>query len=218
MLGCASLALGVVTACGDSGQAPSEAHPPDAAAAAVGCRERWQQVAGSLAGRDQQVNPSDLAERWTSVLATAQYYATSATAGDCGATLRAAQDTIGRIQDWSAKLRRYDVPSRFGALAPVATDYLLAPLPSPRRDHGTVERPPTKAQVRRALTTLQDSATLATTDMQAGWDEADAVDLTDQAAVRRTLADLDFLAGDSTPFQQCAGALAVLERAQSFRS
>lgn len=210
--------LAVLAGCGDAGRATAPAHPRAGTPAAVACRARWQQLTNSLAGRDQQVDPSDLADRWTTVLATAQYYATSATAGDCGSALREQQHTVRALQDWSARLRAYDVPSRFGDLAPVATDYLLAPLPAVRHDHGTVQKPPSKRQVQQALTTLQNTATLATTDMRAGWDEADAVDLGDAAAVRRTLKDLAFLAGDSTPYQQCEAALRVLERAKSFRS
>lgn len=234
----ATVGVALVGGCGAS--------PPsvrgDAAARAADCRDQWQQVADGLAGRDQQVDPSDLADRWTAVLATAQYYATSATAADCGKPLADQQDTVREIQAWSARLRRYDIPYRFGALAPVATDYLLAPAPTPGKATATApgtspgtsrgtspgtssgQAPggsgpsrslPTKKQVQAALTTLQDTATLATTDMQAGWDEAVAVDLGDPAAVQHTLDDLAFLAGDSTPYQTCEAALAVLERARA---
>ena len=215
------LALAVTVAlagCGTS--APTGSPSSDAPAGATDCRAQWQQVADGLAGRDQQVDPSDLADRWTAVLATAQYYATSATAADCGAALADQQDTVREIQAWSAQLRRYDIPYRFGALAPVATDYLLAPAPTNgagTNGAGTkaAKVPPTKKQVQAALTTLQNTATLATTDMQAGWDEATAVDLGDPAAVRHTLDDLAFLAGDSAPYQTCAAALAVLEQAKA---
>jgi hypothetical protein len=224
------VAAGVLAGCGAS--SPSAPGRPDAAAAAADCRDRWQHVADQITGRDQQVNPSDLADRWTAALGTAQYYATSATAADCGAPLAHEQDTIRQIQAWSAQLRRYDIPYLFGALAPVATDYLLAPAPKGAGKNGAGKKgpgkkgtakkgaaaPPTKKQVQAALTTLQDTATLATTDMQAGWDEATTVDLDDPAAVQHTLADLAFLAGDSTPYQTCEAALAVLERAKSFRS
>jgi hypothetical protein len=71
--------------------------------------------------------------------------------------------------------------------------------------------------VRAALTVLQRQASAAVADMQDGWEEAATVDLDDPAAVRRTLADLRFLAGDSTPFQACRSALTVLEDAGAAR-
>ncbi|MGN6251689.1 MAG: hypothetical protein ACTHNS_07735 [Marmoricola sp.] len=199
---------GILAGCGTT--TPSSGAPDGAGAA--GCRAQWQQVADALAGRDQQVDPSDLAPRWTAVLATAQYYATTADGGDCGAALAQQRETVQEIQAWSEQLRSYDMPYRFAALAPVATDYLLAD-GAVRRGAGATA--PSKKQVRTALSTLQDTATLATTDMRAGWDEAVAVDLTDEQAKRRTLRDLAFLAGDSTPYQQCLRALGVLERARA---
>lgn len=217
----AVLPLAGLAGCGGT-TAPADAGvtstAPDAGAA--DCRAQWRQMADSLTGRDQQVDPSDLADRWTSVLATAQYYATSATAQDCGAALTGQQDAVRKIQAWSAQLRDFDVPYRFAALAPVATDYLLAS-PSPSRSASAGRQPgkgPTAQQLQAALTTLQDTATLATTDMQAGWDEATAVDLDDAAAVKRTLDDLAFLARDSTPYQKCLAALIVLERARAATS
>ena len=183
-------------------------------------QRQWSELADALAGRDTATNPSDLAGRWAPVVASAEHYRENATDDDCvgaGSPLAQAQDTVSRIEDLSSQLRPFDIGHRAAPLASVGADYLRAPLPRPRGRGPVADRPPSKAQVGRALTVLEQQTAASVADMQDGWDEANAVDLGDPAAVRRTVADLRFLAGDSAPFQACAAALAVLVRAASFR-
>lgn len=184
----------------------------------LACRAQWQALGGTLKGRDEQTDPSDLAERWNAAIATVQYYATSATATDCQTALVDQKAATERINAMSASLRRFDIAYRMGTLAPAATDYLTHRLPKPQHAHGKEVRPPKKAAVQTALTTLQNQATASMTDMADGWAEANSVDLTDPAAVRKVLKDLDFLAGDSGPFQDCLAALAVLKHTAAFVS
>jgi hypothetical protein len=202
-----------MAACGSTAKAGQPTGPSQDVLA---CRAQWKALGDSLKGRDDQTNPSDLAERWNASIATVQYYTTTATAQDCQTALNDQNATIARIKTMSAELRPYDIAHRMGALAPAATDYLTNPLPKAHRSHGRLIRPPKKAVVQAALTTLQNQATVSMTDMADGWAEANSADLTRPAAVRRVLKDLGFLAGDSGPFQACLAALGVLQHAASF--
>ncbi|WP_310962893.1 hypothetical protein [Nocardioides terrisoli] len=206
------LLLALALSAGGCGSSP-ESPLTQPSAAAQQCRDQWKALGDSLRGRDQQPDPSDLAQRWASALATVDYYTTSATAGDCPGPLADQRTADDRIQQLSARLRPFDISYQMSDVAPIATDYLLAPTPQHGR-HGK-HQPPTKSQVRRALATLQTQAAASVSDMHDGWTEASTVDLTDPAAVDKVVSDLSFLAGDSAPFQSCLAALRVLRRLQT---
>jgi hypothetical protein len=204
---------------GTDGPVATTTATPAATPALSACQAQWSDLAEALAGRDAATDPSDLADRWAPVLATAEHYRASATDDDCVgpiAPLAQAQDTIARIEELSAQLRQFDVAHRAAPLLSDAAAYLRNPLPRPRGTGPHADRPPSKADVRRALAVLEQQTAASFADMKDGWDEANAVDLADDAAVRRTVADLRFLAGDSAPFRACAAALVVLTRAASF--
>jgi hypothetical protein len=185
---------------------------PTGGDADAACRAQWGGLADDLHGRDTRPDPSDLAARWAPVVAAAEHYRQAARADDCvgaGSPLAQAQDTVSRIEDLSSQLRELDIAHRAAPLTLAASVYLHGRVP--RSQHG--DRPPSRAQVRRALAVLRAQTAASVLDMQDGWEEAGAVDLADRAAVRRTVADLRFLAGDSAPFQACVAALDVLVRA-----
>lgn len=210
----AAASFGALVLAGCTSTPQTVAPPP----AALKCRKQWTQLVGSLAQQGKQSNPSDLASRWTTIAATAQYYETSASAADCGSTLSDTKQTIQQTQAFIIKIRSYDMVYRTASVAPQATDYLTNKLPKAKKIKGKRVVPPTKAAVRKALSTLKSQARASATNMQDGWGEADQVDLTNAKAVAKTLSDLKFLAGDSSAYQACAGALKVLERAAAFES
>jgi hypothetical protein len=217
--GTASAPLASGTATGAPASASTGATDgADGADATSACRSQWAALAASVAGRDLRADPSDLPARWAPVVATAAHYRLGATPDDCvgpDSPLAQTQDTITRIEEFSSRLRAFDIAHRTEPLAAAGADYLRGRLPRPHAA-GPGQRPPTKAQVRRALTVLERQTAASVADMQDGWDEAAAVDLSDRTAVRRTVADLRFLARDSAPFRACVAALAVLARAASF--
>jgi hypothetical protein len=197
--------------------------------ATLDCRQQWSDLGDTLRGRDAQTTPSALADRWNSVIATIDYYADSATAHDCSTTLSGQRTRITQLEEFSARLHRFDVGYLMSDVAGLATDYLARPLPPPRRlpakaGHKTAKgkqrvttvKPPSKAEVRAALTSLQKDAELSVADMQAGWQEANAIDLSDPAQQRKAVKDLTFLAGDSTPFQASLAAIRLLREAVQF--
>jgi hypothetical protein len=60
------------------------------------------------------------------------------------------------------------------------------------------------------MATLADDAAAANAELQPGWQETTSVDLTDAAAVTKSMQDLDFLAQDSPHWRRCEEALQVL--------
>jgi hypothetical protein len=64
--------------------------------------------------------------------------------------------------------------------------------------------------VTAAIATLTNDAASANTELQPGWEQTTSVDLTDVAALTKTMQDLDFLAQDSPHWRRCEEALQVL--------
>lgn len=209
----ALIVVGAMTALTLTGCGSAAKHP--AGPTAAQCRHQWEQLDRTV-NQVKQSNPSDLGQRWTTLGATTQYYASSATAKDCDNTLTGVKQTISRTQALMARLRQFDMVYRTASIGPRATDYLTNPLPKPKRvKHKRVVPPPKKA-VRAALKILHSQARAAATDMQDGWGEASQIDLTDASAVRHLMSDMRFLAGDSTPYQACLRAMKVLQKAAQF--
>lgn len=197
-----------VGACGQVAQAPRHANEDRAVA---DCRAQWSDVAQSLVGMDQDTNPSALPDRWNSVIATVDYYRTTDTAKGCQARVDAQQKAVTALRQFSEKLRPYDMTYQLGQVRAAIDLYLADPLPAPGRSAtGKKTRPPTKAAVRAAMTTLTANAEAANAELQPGWQQTASVDLTDVAALTKTMQDLDFLAQDSPHWRQCEQALQVL--------
>jgi hypothetical protein len=200
-----ALSLGA-TGCGATKPA-SKAAPSGLQA----CRDQWHDVAGTVVGLDEDTDPSGLASRWTSVIATIQYYENTTTAKDCRATVEAQLKSIDALRRFSERVRRYDMAYQLTQLTASADLYAHAPLPAPVRNAtGKLVAPPTKAAVAAAMLTLSSEAATANGDLQPGWEQLASVELTDSAAVTSALQDLDFLAQDSVAWRHCEQAVQVL--------
>ena len=175
------------------------------------CHAQWRDVGESVLGMDQDPNPSALASRWTSVIATVSYYEDSDTAKGCQDRVDAQVKAVTSLRQLSEKLRPYDMTYLLGQIRAAIDLYLNDPLPAPARDDtGRVVAPPSKAAVSAAMKTLADNAAQANVELQPGWAQTSTVDLTDVAALTKTMQDLDFLAQDSPHWRDCEAALQVL--------
>lgn len=212
--------LATAAGCADaSPAASSHTGPTDAAARA--CRHQWVQLEEQLTARAGRRDLSAQPERWNALAAGALYYATRATAADCRDRLDQEHARIDAVAGYATKLAPYDMPRRLREISPAVQRYLSEPLPRPHHvggKHGTqhhahVVRPPSKKPVRHALTRLRAAAPRAMHDLEPAWRQAGAVDLGDRAQVRKALAGLSLLAGDSAAFAQCRQALGVMQAA-----
>ena len=205
------LALGVVVCLGACGQAAQPSGHATSDRAQAHCRAQWKDVAESVVGMDQDANPSALADRWNSVVATVDYYRTTDTAKDCQDRVDAQLKAVTALRQFSDKLRPYDMTYQLGQVRAAIELYLNDPLPAPvRAESGKKARPPSKAAVSAAMTTLAENAAAANAELQPGWEQTASVDLTDVAALTKTMQDLDFLAQDSPHWRRCEEALQVL--------
>jgi len=197
-----------LTACGQAAQSPGHA---TSGRAVADCRAQWKDVAESVVGMDADDNPSALADRWNSVIATVDYYRTSDDAKDCQSRVDAQLEAVTALRQFSEKLRPYDMTYQLGQVRAAIDLYLNDPLPGPARTEGDkLTPPPSKAAVGAAMKTLAEDAAAANTELQPGWQQATSVDLTDTAALTKTMQDLDFLAQDSPHWRRCEQALQVL--------
>jgi hypothetical protein len=194
------------TSCG--AEKPTAATVPTALTA---CRSQWRDVARSVTGLDQDTDPSALATRWTSVLATVDYYETTQTAKNCQENIETQLEAITALRDFSARLRPYDMEYQADLVAPDVGRYLADPLPAATRNkNGKPVLPPSKAAVTAALNALRGNAAAAHDDLQPGWAQLASVELKDGSAVTTALQDLEFLAKDSPTWVTCNNALVVI--------
>ncbi|HET6152274.1 MAG TPA: hypothetical protein VFE15_04915 [Marmoricola sp.] len=204
----AVLVLSVVTAgCG----AQPKAAPTPTGQTLKQCHDQWRDVAQDVAGLDQDTDPSALATRWTSVIATIAYYRASTSAQGCPDDIATEVAAISALRQFSARLRPYDMAYQLTTITPSVDLYLQQPLPAPTREpKGKKVAPPTKAAVTAALATLTSKAAPANADLQPGWEQMASVELTDATAVDSAIQDLQFLAQDSPSWLACATALKTL--------
>jgi hypothetical protein len=203
----AALAAALV-ACGGQGGSSAEAKAEQALKA---CRAQWRDVGNSVLGMDQDTNPSALADRWTTVIATVEYYQNTDTAKACQDRIEAQLKAVTALRQFSEKLRPYDMTYQLAQVRAAVDLYLNDPLPDAVSDDtGRKVEPPTKAAVTAAMQTLSENAEQANVELQPGWEQTSAVDLTDVSALTQTMQDLDFLAQDSPHWRACEEALQVL--------
>jgi hypothetical protein len=196
------------TACGQSGHTSPAAKSERALQE---CRSQWRDVGESVVGMDEDTNPSALADRWTSVIATVDYYKTVDTAKNCPQQVETQLKAVTALREFSEKLRPYDMTYQRDQVQASIDLYLHEPLPQPARaDNGKRTPPPSKAAVTAAMRTLTDNAEQANIELQPGWTQTESVDLTDVTALTKTMQDLDFLAQDSPHWVRCEQALQVL--------
>jgi hypothetical protein len=208
----------LVVALAGCGQGAKPDKDAKAAAALKACRAQWADVGETVLGLDQDPHPSALADRWNNVIATVQYYKTVDSAKNCQSTIETQLKAVTSLRQFSDKLHPYDMTYQLDQVRAAIDLYLNDPLPEPVRgaDHKRV-RPPTKPAVSQAMQTLTDNAEQANEELQPGWQQTTSVDLTDVAALTKTMQDLDFLAQDSPHWRQCEQALQVLVAAIRFQ-
>ena len=204
-----------LTGCGSDSDSKDAA---SAKRAVADCRAQWSDVGESMVGMDQDPNPSALADRWNSVIATVEYYKTTDSAEDCQATIETQLKAVTSLRQFSEKLRPYDMTYQLSQVRAAIDLYLNDPLPEPvRGENRRLVRPPSKAAVASAMQTLSDNAGPANVELGPGWEQTKSVDLTDVTALTKTMQDLDFLAQDSPHWRDCEAALQVLVLAIRFQ-
>lgn len=196
----------MLTGCGGGQQSSERPHrrpaaSPSVSAADRACRDRWRTLAETYDPRSRSSLPSDLAERWASLVSTARLRAGEGTAQDCGDPLRSAQRSARLAEQLSSDLRRYDMERTARELQPSVDDWLRG-----HHSRDTVKR------VRSAHDELTTQAPAATEDMKDGWGEAEQADLSRRKERRKVLADMRFLAGDSRPYRRASDAADTLRR------
>lgn len=204
--GVLALAL-ALTGCGGDEPKPTKPKGQNASE----CRDQWHDVAESVLGLDQETEPSSLASRWNSIVATIQYYESSATAENCQETIEAQLKAITALRQLNSQLRPYDMSYQLRQVSPAVDLYLHDPLPKPARDdNGKLVRPPAHTAVQQSMNVLTQYAAPADVDLEAGWGQLASVDLGDIEALRSAIRDLDQLAQDSVSWQRCQVALQVI--------
>lgn len=203
---------------GGCGQGSGSTAEERAERALQACRAQWREVGESVAGMEQDPNPSALADRWNTVIATVEYYKTTDTAKDCQATIETQLKAVTSLRQFSEKLRPYDMTYQLVQVRAAIDLYLNDPLPEPVvGEDGKRIRPPTKAAVGQAMEALDANAAQANAELAPGWAQTSSVDLTDVETLTTTMQDLDFLAQDSPHWRRCEEALQVLVLAIRFQ-
>jgi len=214
-----------VSGCGSSGSGSDKPSK-----AAVACRAKWKDLEPQVDGRDTKTNPSDLATRWNTIVATVEYHATSATGQDCRDTIEAQKKAMDDLTAFSAKLAPYDMELRLEQVKAAAEAYAAAPRPpapkpSPtkkgkkaKKSKKPVPNPaPKPADVAAALKALTKQAPLATKQQDPAWQQARVAELSDAAAVAKSVKDLAFLSSESPAYTEARWALTTIKKAQAYK-
>ncbi|MET0837297.1 MAG: hypothetical protein ABWY19_00845 [Marmoricola sp.] len=224
-LGHAAVAAAIVlllAGCGND--EPAEDQPSKAAQS---CRDDWKELAAKVRGNDTKTNPSALAQRWTSVAATVDYYATSATAEGCDEAIAQQEEAISALEEFGEKLAPYDMELRLEQVRDAAEAYAAGPTPAPSPSPSPAKKgdkkkqkkakqppaPPSPPTISNAVKTLVAQAPVATEQQGPGWQQASVVELSDKAAVAKAVKDLAFLSTESSAWRACRAALARINTA-----
>jgi hypothetical protein len=214
----------LVAGCGGGS---SKGDGPDKAIAA--CRGQWKDLASQVRGNDQKTNPSALAERWNSVVVTVDYYVDSAKSSGCDEAITRQKAAIAALTAYGEKLAPYDMELRLAEIRDQAEAYAAGPRPSPspsasatpktKKDKKNQKKPkappppPAPATISDAVKSMTTQAPLATQQQGPGWQQARVIELTDPAAVAKSVKDLAFLSTESPAWRSCAASLALIKRA-----
>ncbi|RNL79812.1 hypothetical protein [Nocardioides marmorisolisilvae] len=210
-----ALALVVVPITAGCDDAPKKSKATSISASVQECRDQWHDVAESVLGLDQDTDPSALASRWTTVLATVDYYENTTTAEDCQARVENQVNAITALRQFSDRLRPYDMEYQREQVAATVDLYLHDPVPAPVKGaNGKTVKAPTHEQVEAAVATLTAHAAEANAELQPAWEHLASVSIDDDAAVTAALEDLDALAQAGKAWPACQQALQVIVAAQ----
>jgi hypothetical protein len=175
------------------------------------CQSQWHDVAESVLGLDADTDPSALATRWTSVIATVDYYETSTSANNCQQNIETQVRAITALRQFSGRLRPYDMTFQLARVSAAVDLYLHDPVPTAARGaNGKLVKAPTHAAVAAALATLTDESAEANVELQPGWGQLGTVSLDDEDAVAAAIGDLDSLAQEGAHWSRCQQALQVI--------
>lgn len=206
----ALLVVPALSGCGGADQGPAKKEPTISARLAQ-CQEQWHDVADSVLGLDEDTDPSALAGRWTTVIATVDYYENSTDSQDCQERIEAQVKAITALRQFSERLRPYDMTFQLRRVSAAVDLYLHDPVPKPvKGPSGKPVKPPTHHQVSEALGVLQDQAAAANAELQPAWSHLVSISLDDDAVVSDALDDLDALAQAGTHWRACQQALQVI--------
>ena len=216
---CAGMALVLLLAGCGSDEKPAD----QPSKATMACRGQWKDLGAQVRGNDEKTNPSALAPRWNTVVATIDYYVSSAKASDCGEALDRQKAAIGALTAFGARLAPYDMELRLEQVRDAAQKYAAGPRPTPSPSPATKKKskkhakkpplPPAPPTIAAAVKTLVSQAPVATQQQGPGWSQARVVELTDKAAVAKTVKDLAFLSTQSPAWRACTAALARIKLA-----
>jgi hypothetical protein len=214
------LLLGLILATG-CGSSDGEQKADEPSKATVVCREKWKALEDKIGERDSATQPSALAQRWNSIAATVGYYARSATKTDCDRALENQGKAMVALAAFSARLKRYDMEARLEQLKAAGQEYATSPRPPAPKPTPTKKgkkkkpapRAPRPRDIAAALKTCARQAPLATQQQDAGWQQAQVVDLADRAAMAKTVKDLSFLSTQSPAYRACTAALTQIRTA-----
>jgi hypothetical protein len=213
----------VLLLAGCGGNEPTSKKPDKAT---VACRGEWKDLGARVRGNDQKTNPSALAERWNTIVASIDYYSRSAKAAGCDEAVQQQKDAITALTAFGTKLAPYDMELRLEQIRDQAEAYATStpspsPSPSPtpksKKDKKKQKKvkqppaPPSPAQISAALKTFTTQAPLATQQQGPGWTQARVAELTDPAAVTKAVQDLAFLSSESPAWRACAALLAQIK-------
>jgi hypothetical protein len=208
----------VLAGCGSSSDDEEGTAAPSKATTA--CREQWKDLAKDVKDRDEATTPSTLPQRWTTVAATIDYYAASATKDDCAAGLPSQKKAIAALAAFSTRVAPYDMERRLQKVRSPAQTYASSTAtPAPKQKLGKKQpkQPPKPAVVKAALATLTKQAPIATQQQGPAWQQASVIELTDKAAVAKALKDLKFLSTESAGYRASMAALAQIKLALAAR-
>ena len=209
----------VVAGCGSGGTKDDEPSK-----AAVACRDQWKDLGKQVRGNDEKSNPSALAPRWNSVVATIEYYASSAKASGCDKAIDRQKEAISSLTKFGTKLAPYDMGCGWSrcATTPRPTRPRPArrqPPPAPRRRTRRSRRN-RKAEADPGARTFHHQRRGEDLDQPgAGGHHTARPRLaagagrgaSDPAAVAKAVKDLAFLSTESAAWRACQGSSAQIK-------
>lgn len=214
-----SIVVGVVLLLLPAGCGSDHAAPDQPSKATRACRGEWKDLGTQVRGNDEKTNPSALAPRWTTVVATIDYYASSAKASGCQETIDRQKAAIAALTAFGGRLAPYDMELRLEQVRAAAEKYAAGPRPTPTpaprggKKNAKKPMPPAPPTIAAAVKTLVAQAPKATEQQGPGWSQARVVELSDKAAVAKSLKDLAFLSSQSPAWRACRAALAQIQLA-----
>jgi len=198
----------------------------------LACRSEWSDLGKQVQGNDEKTNPSALASRWNSVVATIDYYSSSAKDSDCDEAIDKQKQAITALTAFGTKLAPYDMELRLEQVRSAAEAYAAGPRP-PRPTPSAAPKgkkkkkaekpkklplPPKPSSIGDAVKRLTAQAPKATEEQGPGWQQARVVELSDAKAVAKAVKDLAFLSSESAAYKASRKALAEIRVAIAAKS